>query len=499
MTKLGGTTAGTKTGTGTKAAKEPSQMPVYEAELSKKIALFEKEAQAQGTLRQFSRGEEAAYWQEISARASVTAEDKARAEKKWRDLERALRSEAFELELADLEQRQQLAQNDYAVRIELAEQAHAKTVAMYGAESREAAASAGRVIAERRGQAQQLQQIADTARQVRRDQALADIENEQQDAQQRAAMGLISQEQLLVQQQQFEERMRTIRLQALQDALLAVDPQKDPVKKAELDAQIEQLEIQHQQRLRGIKNQISSEQAAPELSMFGNMQTAFGEALTGMLTRAQTWREGLAGIYKSTSSIFAQEMVSKPLALMAARAIRESALYKMMAGSAIANQAAASGAVVGAKGTETAAVGTMNAAQAGSGAFAALAAIPVIGPALAAVAGPAMFAAVMAMVARGSGGGGGSSSTTITRIPSAAGGFDIPRGLNPMTQLHQQEMVLPAHIANPLREQLAQGGGAGQGGSGAPVVIHTTGGDFVHKRDLAKLLTSMKRDYRFQA
>jgi hypothetical protein len=179
--------------------------------------------------------------------------------------------------------------------------------------------------------------------------------------------------------------------------------------------------------------------------------------------------------------------------MTAVRAIRESALYKMMAGAQVTAQGAASAAVVAAKTGETAAVVGANAAQAASGAAASQASVPWVGPALAMAAAAAMMSFVMGM-----GGKGGSTTTTTTRIPSASGGFDIPRGLNPLTQLHEQEMVLPAHIANPLRDSLAQGGGAGQGGDAAPVVIHTTGGDFVHKRDLAKLLTTMRRDYRFQ-
>jgi hypothetical protein len=182
--------------------------------------------------------------------------------------------------------------------------------------------------------------------------------------------------------------------------------------------------------------------------------------------------------------------------MAAVRVIRESALYKAMAGIQAGSQAAASGAVVAAKAGETTAVVGANATQAATGAAASQASIPYVGPALAIAAAAAMMAFVMGM---GGKGGGGGSTTTTTRIPSASGGFDIPRGLNPMTQLHEQEMVLPAHIANPLRDSLAQGGqAAGQGSDGAAVVIHTTGGDFIHKRDLAKLLTTMKRDYRFQ-
>lgn len=43
---------------------------------------------------------------------------------------------------------------------------------------------------------------------------------------------------------------------------------------------------------------------------------------------------------------------------------------------------------------------------------------------------------------------------------SAAGGMDIPAGSNPLTQLHEKEMVLPAEHADVIRS-LASGGGAG--------------------------------------
>jgi hypothetical protein len=44
---------------------------------------------------------------------------------------------------------------------------------------------------------------------------------------------------------------------------------------------------------------------------------------------------------------------------------------------------------------------------------------------------------------------------------SAAGGYDIPAGINPVTQLHSQEMVLPADLANNVRNMT---GGGGRGG-----------------------------------
>jgi hypothetical protein len=93
-----------------------------------------------------------------------------------------------------------------------------------------------------------------------------------------------------------------------------------------------------------------------------------------------------------------------------------------------------------------------SAAAAAAKAYQALAGIPVVGPVLGAAAAAATFGAVMAFQGL---------------IASAAGGFDIPAGLNPIAQLHQREMVLPAHIADPFRSFLAdygRGGGAGAGG-----------------------------------
>jgi hypothetical protein len=86
------------------------------------------------------------------------------------------------------------------------------------------------------------------------------------------------------------------------------------------------------------------------------------------------------------------------------------------------------------------------AAQASAAAFAANAGIPVVGIAAGTAAAGVAFGLVEAMVGQ---------------IPSAAGGYDIPAGVSPLTQLHEREMVLPARIAEPLRESLDSGGGLG--------------------------------------
>jgi hypothetical protein len=96
-----------------------------------------------------------------------------------------------------------------------------------------------------------------------------------------------------------------------------------------------------------------------------------------------------------------------------------------------------------------------DAAAAAAHAYAAMAGIPPA-PLWGVAAGAAAYAGVMAF----------------ETLASAAGGFDIPAGVNPITQLHQREMVLPARLANPMRDMLSDY----QTGAGAPAAAAAAGG-----------------------
>lgn len=56
----------------------------------------------------------------------------------------------------------------------------------------------------------------------------------------------------------------------------------------------------------------------------------------------------------------------------------------------------------------------------------------------------------------------------------ASGGYDIPSGVNPLTQLHQKEMVLPAEHADVIRS-LSGSGVRGGGGENITIINQTTG------------------------
>ena len=326
------------------------------------------------------------------------------------------------------------------------------------------------------------------------------LDMEKDAADQALAAGRISQLERLDLEIEFENRRYQIAYDALQEriALAEQDPTYSQSAIDKLKQQMAELGQGHEREQ--TKNQGKRENQrrkdAPNVmemlqdggkNVWEEAQQQMGQAFSAMLSRTQNFRQAMNGFFKSMGQTFIQEMVRKPLAGMMQRMVQESAIYKMIFGTKEALETAAAAKTAATKATETTAVVSSNAVQAASGAAASQASIPYVGPILAVAAMAAMMAAVMGLMG---GGGGGGSTTTTTRIPSAAGGWDIPTGINPLTQLHENEMVLPAEHAQTIRDM------AGQGGGGDTIVINTTGGDFIHKKDLAKLLKQLNRDFK---
>ena len=326
------------------------------------------------------------------------------------------------------------------------------------------------------------------------------LDMEKDAADQALAAGRISQLERLDLEIEFENRRYQIAYDALQEriALAEQDPTYSQSAIDKLKQQMAELGQGHEreqtkdqgkrenQRRKDAPNVMEMLQDGGK-NVWQEAQQQMGQAFSAMLSRTQNFRTAMNNFFKSMGQTFIQEMVTKPLAGMMQRMVQESAIYKMIFGTKETLETAAAAKTATTKATETTAVVGSNAVQAASGAAASQASIPYVGPILAVAAMAAMMAAVMGLM----GGGGSSTTTTTTRIPSAAGGWDIPAGINPLTQLHENEMVLPAEHAQTIREMAGQ-----SGGDNSTIIINTTGGDFVHKKDIAKLLKQMNRDFK---
>lgn len=462
--------------------KAESRTAQWETELAEMKTAFQEQSNAEGQFRQFSVESELKFWQDKLRLTTKGTSENLSIRKKVADLQQAINKDAFDAEIAMLRKQEAEAGNNAAKKLAIAEKEVAEIGRVYGLGSKEYEKAEQRRVQIAREATNQIQQIKDSALETERNRALAMVDADEDIARLSLDIGAITKEQLLAQEMQFEQRRNDIKLQALNDRLALADPDSDPVKYAQLKAQIEALEILHQQKMRQISVQQASAAAQPGANLFRGMEDAYERALTGMLTRTMTFRQALSSIYKQIFTTFLQEMVTKPLAQMMVRFVRETVLHKLMGQSQVQSQVAASTQTMTTKATEATAVVGSNAAEAASGAAASQASIPYVGWALAGAA----FAATLAMVM------GAKSS-----IKSASGGFDIPAGVNPMTQLHAEEMVLPAHIANPMRDMLAGGGG---GSGGMTINISALDGQSVkrvlidNKHALAAALRSAGRD-----
>lgn len=207
---------------------------------------------------------------------------------------------------------------------------------------------------------------------------------------------------------------------------------------------------------------ISDAQMKDFESKFGDltsrMSGLWDKGIQSMMNGTLTWKNAMNAIFTELAGAFIQSMITAPMkkyaASLATRMAIKLGFIKTETAAEVMGQAAQTGAVVAGEGLKTTATATgvfarigmkvmetlksimLSAWEAMAGAWAALSAIPIVGPALGVAAGIAAFAGVSAIVGK---------------VASARGGYDIPAGVNPMTQLHEEEMVLPKQHANTIR------------------------------------------------
>jgi len=189
-------------------------------------------------------------------------------------------------------------------------------------------------------------------------------------------------------------------------------------------------------------------QAAYEQSVSSMVDTV-GSGFLGMARGTESWQQVEIKAAENVENQFAAMIEKRITAWIVGESQQSAATVAGNTQRAAADQAGASQSLlIGLEATLKKV--TQNAVTAASGAYSAMAQIPIIGPALGAAAAAVTFTAVEAFGA----------------LASASGGYDIPSGVNPVTQLHAREMVLPASYADGFRKIISDYGGGG--GSGSP-------------------------------
>lgn len=312
----------------------------------------------------------------------------------------------------------------------------------------------------------------------RRAAALAQIQLEEQQANFARENGSITQRELIAQQEEFARRRFEIEHQSLmqRQEMAQLDPNTSPAALMQIKEQMLEIERQYLLRRGELQQQAVVESTATWRSFTDTISGLWDKGIAALMNGTFTWRNAMRAVGAELTSWFVTEVVGKQVKEWLAGQAKMLAVKMGFMAAEKTAQTAASDIISGTKNKETLSVVAANAAQAGSGAAASVAPTPFVGPMLALAAMATVFGAVMAL--------GG-------RQKSAAKGYDIPKGLNPMTQLHEEEMVLPAKFANVIRD-MAAGGEGGQGG-GAVVHNHHYNVQAWDSRDVGRFLQDNKR------
>lgn len=462
------TAAAAPKGAGGKSAKglmqSDSQLAKWDAELNAIKQAHAAKNAADGTYYEFSKAQELAFWNAKKAIVTAGSKDAFGVQAKITAATLDIQKAAFETRLAELHREQSEAEQNFTLKADLARRELALVTQRFGAESK-AAQDAQRKIEDieraARDQRRQLHEIeiAETAAANAQK-----VELERQHLQLLSDAGLINRSELLEGERQFEQQKYAIQSAALAQRLAMVDPNLNPVEYARIKNEIFQLEQQHQLQISQLRDQQALEDTARLRGMFGNIENGWANAMAGMAKGTQSLGQGIRNMFQAIS-----DAVIGMLAQMVAKWMVQQIMMKVFG--------------------KTLAIGKIaeESAKAGAGGVASMAAAPFPLNLSAPAFGAAMAAAAM----------------SFAPVASASQGFDIPAGLNPLTQLHEQEMVLPAKHANVIRS-MADGAEGASGMGGAPVIhVHATDAQSVARlfRDngdaLVKALASRKRDFAF--
>jgi len=430
-----------------------TQIREWQTELEEFKLVQQEKAQQEGRFYETSKQEEKAFWEQKLALTQKGSREQTAVRRQLAQLGIGIMKEQYDTEQAGLKLGMEASKDAYAARAIYIQRYVDNARQRYGEDSAQYKAALQEQQTMRREHDAKLRQLDQIRLADSRSNSEAVIEESQRIAQMDYDLGMITRARLL-------EIQRGYLLEKMQLELASADDevklyQADTVEYEKALAKKKAIERKYSGQLSQNKNDQTVEQHKPQTNALNSAQSSFETNFTSMLTKAQSFRQAMAGISKSVGQTMVQEMVHKVYTAWVAGWAQK--LAQHLGFLSVEQGQEASAAATGALEKKGIAFSEImaNAGIAASGAYAAIAAIPYVGPALAPEAAAIAFA--------------GASSYGAS-VFSASQGFDIPRGMNPMTQLHEEEMVIPAKYANGLRDMINSS--AGQSGSGDAFHLH---------------------------
>jgi hypothetical protein len=425
----------------------------WQTELEELKVSLAAQGAAVGEFHEFSKAQEVEYWQKILDTQNVNQREQLELRGKIAQAGIAVAKQQMDAELASYKTAEAAQRQNLDAKLTIAQAYAARVATAYGTDSRQYSEAAREIVAIEQAKQEQLLQLNEIAHQTAERMSLASVDEQESNAQQLVTMGLITQGQLLAQEQQFETQRHQIRAQALAANLALIDPIRDPVKYSQANALIEAEETQHQTKLNKIRGAAAVDSAKYVKAGADQMASSWAQTLTRMAEGQESFSNGVRDLFAGMVDAFIQQ-VAQMVAQWAAMQLANLVLGRATAEGQVGSAAAVAGAM-----------------------------------------GTASFAAAPWPIDLGAPAFGAAMAAAAGSFAVAERGYDVPAGVNPMTQLHAEEMVLPKGLANAVRDMA--GGGAQQAAptrsSRSTLDVQHVGGGFglIHMGNLADAIKQL--------
>ncbi|HEY1606577.1 MAG TPA: phage tail tape measure protein [Allosphingosinicella sp.] len=378
---------------------------------------WDLEQAAQGKAQEFSLASVTAYWKQYLNIQGASVKDKFAIDERYTAAFKAQMDKENAVFLTSQRKKMDQAKNDEKERQHLAQETYDREASLYGADSNQAQAAADQLVRINTEAAEKLKQIAED--QARHDQKMADlkIQAERERAQFMVSMGLMTQRQLIEIDRQLENERYQDQVKSLNQQLAAEKAQTPQYQK--IWQQLQEARKQHENTLTGITQKAVLQRTQLERNAISQLSSSWGQAIGKMVTLQASFASTIKSLWQGLQQAIGSAIAS----------IIEQWLVKHL-----------SALLIGGAASKASAAGQISnqAAVAGAGGTASMAAAP----------WPMDMTAVGFGIEMATAAGAFASGLT---IPSAAGGYDIPSGINPLVQAHAREMILPAQYADVIR------------------------------------------------
>ena len=447
---------------------DKSRLREFENQLDQLKLAQEKENNLNDTFIEFKKSRERDFWKDVLARHDLSVEERMQVERKYVAAVGEVRKLEYEGMIGGLRAQLEAYTHNMDARLSIARKIEADAIGRFGADSKQAQEAAAEIVAIERKKADQLMAINKQRIEGERAEHLAQIDQQERDAELIKDLGAMREADLLVIKRDFLARRQALEMQANMEemAAMAGNPNHDPVAFEQLEQK--RLEILRRYRAQEaqLTNQLTLEKQKPFDTLFAGVGDSAKVAFDSALNHTRNFGQQFRQIWQNVITKWAGDEITLLVRKWIFGETTKTAATEAGAATRTATEGAAAATSTAMTGGSAIVNIGAKAWEAAASVYASIAQIPIVGP---------FLAPAMALTAAGAVLGFAS------KIFSAEGGMDIPAGINPLIQAHAEEMVLPKPYANMIRS-MAEGGAVGGGGD---VHIHVQAWD---GRDVKRFL-----------